>query len=57
MWRILLNRYLVSRGPLGDDDVARVLDDGHPVGVEELPVALAAFSELELEPSLLVEDL
>ena len=52
-----MNRYLVSRGPLGDDDVARVLDDGHPVGIEELPVALAAFSELELEPSLLVEDL
>ena len=51
------SRYLVSRGSLSDDDVSRVLDHGHPIGVEQLPVALAALAELELEPALLVEDL
>jgi hypothetical protein len=47
----------VSRGALGDDDVARGPDDGHAVRVEELAVALAALAELELEAALLVEDL
>jgi hypothetical protein len=49
--------YLVRRRPLGDDDVAGVLDDGHAVRVEQLAITLAALAELELEPSLLVEDL
>ena len=43
--------------PLRDDDVPALPDDGHAVGVQQLPVALAALAELELEPTLLVEDL
>jgi hypothetical protein len=47
----------MSRRPLRDDDVTGVLDDGYPVWVEQLPVLLAAFSELELETAFLVENL
>lgn len=48
---------LVRRRAFGDDNVAGIADDGHAVGVEQLGVALAALPELELEASLLVEDL
>ena len=47
----------MRRGPLSDDDVPGVLDHGHPVRVEELSIAFAAFAELELESAFLVEDL
>ena len=40
-----------------NDDVARATDNGHPIGVQQLAVALAALAELELETSLLVKDL
>ena len=43
--------------PLGDDDVAGLLDDGDAVRVEQLPVSLPALPELELEAALAVEDL
>lgn len=43
--------------PLCDDDVPARLDDGYPVGVEQLPVTLPDLPELELEPALLVKDL
>ena len=43
--------------PLGDDDVAGLLDDGDAVRVEQLPVSLPALTELELEAALAVEDL
>ena len=43
--------------PLGDDDVAGLLDDGDAVRVEQLPVSLPALAELELEAALAVEDL
>ena len=48
---------LVDGSSLGDDNVAGVLDDGHAIGVEQLAVAFAALAELELEASLLVENL
>ena len=41
--------------PLGDDDVAAGFDDSDPVRVEQLAVALPDLTELELEPTLLVE--
>ena len=43
--------------PLGDDDVAGLLDDGDAVRVEQLPVSLPALAKLELEAALAVEDL
>ena len=49
--------YLVCGAPLGDDDVAGLLDDGDAVRVEQLPVSLPALPELELEAALAVEDL
>ena len=49
--------YLVRGAPLGDDDVAGLLDDGDAVRVEQLPVSLPALPELELEAALAVEDL
>ena len=49
--------YLVRGAPLGDDDVAGLLDDGDAVRVEQLPVSLPALAELELESALAVEDL
>uniref|UniRef100_A0A182JCK8 Uncharacterized protein n=1 Tax=Anopheles atroparvus TaxID=41427 RepID=A0A182JCK8_ANOAO len=48
---------LVRRRPLGHDDVAGRAHHRHPVRVEQLAVALAALAELELEATLLVEDL
>jgi hypothetical protein len=48
---------LMSWRSFGDNDVSGVADDGNPVGIEELTVAFAALAELELETSLLVEDL
>ena len=47
----------MGRRPLGDDDVSRVSDDCHAVRVQQLTVAFAALAELELETSLLVENL
>ena len=41
--------------PLCDDDVPAGLDDGHPVGIQQLPVSLPNLTKLELEPALLVE--
>ena len=41
--------------PLGHNDVPAGLDYRHSVGVEQLAIPLADLSELELEPSLLVE--
>ena len=49
--------HLVRGAPLGDDDVAGLLDDGDAVRVEQLPVSLPALPELELEAALAVEDL
>ena len=49
--------YLVRGAPLGDDDVAGLLDDGDAVRVEQLPVSLPALAKLELEAALAVEDL
>ena len=43
--------------PLGDDNVAGLLDDGDAVRVEQLPVSLPALAELKLETALAVEDL
>ena len=43
--------------PLGDDDVAGLLDDGDAVRVEQLPVSLPALPKLKLEAALAVEDL
>ena len=48
---------LVRGRPLRHDDVPALSHHRHPVRVEELPVALAALAELELEPPLAVEDL
>ena len=42
---------------LSNDNVAWAADHGHPIGVQQLAVALAALAELELEASLLVKDL
>ena len=42
---------------LSDDDVSRVSNHGHAIRVQQLTVALAALSELELEATLLVENL
>ena len=52
-----VSSYLVRGAPLGDDDVAGLLDDGDAVRVEQLPVSLPALPELELEAALAVEDL
>ena len=41
--------------PLRHNDVPAGLDYRHSVGVEQLAIPLADLSELELEPSLLVE--
>ena len=49
--------YLVRGAPLGDDDVAGLLDDGDAVRVEQLPVSLPALTKLKLEAALAVEDL
>jgi hypothetical protein len=49
--------YLMRGGPFGDNNVAGVLDDSHPVWVKQLSVLFSAFSELELETSFLVENL
>ena len=49
--------YLVCGAPLGDDDVAGLLDDGDAVRVEQLPVSLPALAKLKLEAALAVEDL
>jgi len=46
---------LVGRGPLCDDDISARLDYSYPVRVEQLTVTLSNLTELELEPSLLVE--
>ena len=48
---------LVGRRPLRHDNVARSLDHGHAVRVQQLTVALSALAKLELEAALLVEDL
>ena len=47
----------MSRRPLGDHHVPGLGEHGHPVGVEQLPVPLADLAKLELEVSVLVEDL
>jgi hypothetical protein len=41
----------------GDDNVARVSNDRDPIRVQQLTVAFAAFTELELESPFLVENL
>ena len=48
---------LVGRRSLCDHDISRDGHNSHTVGVEQLPVPLANFSELELKISLLIEDL
>ena len=53
----MVTLYLVRGAPLGDDDVAGLLDDGDAVRVEQLPVSLPALAKLELEAALAVEDL
>jgi len=48
---------LVGWRPFCDNDISRVLEDCHPVGIEKLAVSLSHLTELELEPTLLVENL
>jgi len=48
---------LVGGRSLGDDYVSCVLEDRHSIGVEKLAVPLSHLTELELEPSFLVENL
>ena len=43
--------------PLRDNNIAGVPDDGNAIRVEKLSILTAALAELELEASLLVEDL
>ena len=43
--------------PFCDDNVSASFDHRHPVGVEQLTIALADLAKLELEPTLLVENL
>jgi hypothetical protein len=47
----------VGRRSFGDDDVAGVSNDRDPIRVQQLTIAFAAFTELELESPLLVENL
>ena len=47
--------YLMSGGPFSHNNVPRGGDHGDPVWVEELPVPLANFPELELEVAFFVE--
>ena len=48
---------LVGGRSLSGDYVSCVFEDRHSIGVEKLAVPLAHLTELELEPSFLVENL
>ena len=47
----------MCRRSFSDDDVTRVSNHGHSVGVQQLTIALAAFTKLEFKTTLLVENL
>ena len=52
---LVVDLNLMRGRSLGDDNVARLLDNRHSIGVQELTVAFAALAELELEAAVLVE--
>ena len=54
---LVVDLYLVRRAALGHDDISRRLDNGDAVWIQQLPVALAALPELELEATFAIEDL
>ena len=54
---LIVDLNLVCWAALGDHDIARRFDHGDTVRIQQLPVALAALPELELEASFAIEDL
>lgn len=54
---LIVDLYLVCGRALGDNNIAGIAHHGHAVRIEQLRVTLAALAKLELEASLLVEDL
>ncbi len=54
---LVIDLNLVSRRPLRHHNVPTLLHHTHSVRVQQLSVPLATLAELELEPTVLVEDL
>jgi hypothetical protein len=54
---LIVNLNLMGGRALGENDIARLLHYCHTIWVEELPVALAIFANLEFEAAIFVENL